>query len=45
MLDDARWNERLAAYVLIAGILVIGLAPQWLSSLIDNSWNALSIQP
>lgn len=32
--SDARWNEKLAALVLIAGILFIGLAPQWLNELI-----------
>ncbi len=31
---DARWNERLAAIVLIAGILAIGVAPAWLSALV-----------
>jgi NADH-quinone oxidoreductase subunit M len=31
---DARWNEKLAAIVLMAGILAIGLAPAWLSNLV-----------
>ena len=34
-LTDARWNERLAAAVLVAGILVVGLAPFLLSQLIQ----------
>jgi NADH-quinone oxidoreductase subunit M len=34
MVEDARWNEKLAAIVLMAGILAIGLAPAWLSNLV-----------
>jgi NADH-quinone oxidoreductase subunit M len=33
-LSDARWNERLAASILIIGILAIGIAPFWLNDLI-----------
>ncbi len=33
-LTDARWNEKLAAIILIAGILAIGIAPFWLNDLI-----------
>lgn len=33
-LKDAAWNERLAAILLIAGILAIGIAPQWLNDLL-----------
>lgn len=33
-LTDATWNEKLAGALLIAGILVIGLAPFWLNELI-----------
>ena len=33
-ITDAAWNERLAAVILIAGILAIGLAPFWLSDLL-----------
>lgn len=33
-LKDARWNERLAAIILIAGILTIGIAPFWINDLI-----------
>ncbi|MBI1342933.1 MAG: NADH-quinone oxidoreductase subunit M [Terrimonas sp.] len=33
-LGDARWNEKLAAGILLLGIVVIGVAPFWLSELI-----------
>ncbi|MEP7278724.1 MAG: NADH-quinone oxidoreductase subunit M [Bacteroidota bacterium] len=33
-LDDARWNERMAAALLLAGIVVVGVAPFWLTKLI-----------
>ena len=33
-LDDAKWNEKAAAIILVAGILAIGLAPSWLNELI-----------
>jgi NADH-quinone oxidoreductase subunit M len=33
-LPDAGWNEKLAAGILLAGILAIGLAPYWLNELI-----------
>jgi NADH-quinone oxidoreductase subunit M len=33
-LTDAAWNEKLAAIILIAGILAIGIAPFWLNDLI-----------
>lgn len=33
-LNDAKWNEKLAAAILLAGILAIGLAPAWLNDLI-----------
>ncbi|MEI7471217.1 MAG: NADH-quinone oxidoreductase subunit M [Chitinophagaceae bacterium] len=33
-LPDASWNEKLAAGILLAGILAIGLAPFWLNDLI-----------
>jgi NADH-quinone oxidoreductase subunit M len=32
---DANWNERMAAIILVAGILAIGLAPSWLNNLIS----------
>jgi len=33
-LTDARWNERLAAIILVAGIIAIGIAPFWLNDLV-----------
>ncbi len=33
-LSDATWNEKLAALILIAGIIAIGVAPFWLNDLI-----------
>lgn len=33
-LSDARWNERLAALILMAGIIAIGVAPFWLRDLV-----------
>ncbi len=33
-LTDATWNEKLAALILIAGILAIGVAPFWLNDLV-----------
>jgi NADH-quinone oxidoreductase subunit M len=35
-LADATWNEKLAGILLVAGILVIGVAPFWLNELINN---------
>jgi NADH-quinone oxidoreductase subunit M len=34
-LSDATWNEKLAALILIAGIIAIGVAPYWLNDLIS----------
>jgi NADH-quinone oxidoreductase subunit M len=34
-LSDATWNEKLAAIILIAGILAIGVAPSWLNELVS----------
>ncbi len=34
-LTDATWNEKLAAIVLMIGILAIGLAPGWLNQLVS----------
>jgi NADH-quinone oxidoreductase subunit M len=34
-LRDAAWNEKLAAIILIAGILTIGLMPGWLYQLLQ----------
>ncbi len=33
-LTDAKWNEKLAAIILLAGILSIGLVPGWLNDLL-----------
>jgi proton-translocating NADH-quinone oxidoreductase, chain M len=33
-LKDAKWNEKLAAIILLAGILAIGIAPSWLNDLV-----------
>ncbi len=33
-LTDAAWNEKLAAIILVAGILAIGIAPFWLNDLV-----------
>ena len=34
-LSDATWNEKLAALILIAGIIAIGVAPFWLNDLVS----------
>ena len=34
-LTDAAWNEKLAAFILIAGIIAIGVAPFWLNDLVS----------
>ena len=34
-LSDATWNEKLAAIILILGIIAIGLAPFWLNDLVS----------
>jgi NADH-quinone oxidoreductase subunit M len=33
-LSDAKWNEKLAAILLLGGILAIGLVPGWLNNLL-----------
>jgi NADH-quinone oxidoreductase subunit M len=35
-LSDATWNERLAGALLVAAILAIGVAPFWLTELLNN---------
>jgi NADH-quinone oxidoreductase subunit M len=35
---DAGWNEKAAAAILIIGILAIGIAPFWLTQLINATW-------
>jgi NADH-quinone oxidoreductase subunit M len=34
-LTDARWNERMAVVILMIGIVAIGVAPFWLTSLLN----------
>ena len=34
-LTDATWNEKLAAVILIIGIIAIGTAPFWLNDLVS----------
>jgi NADH-quinone oxidoreductase subunit M len=34
-LADAKWNEKVAAAILIVGIVAIGIAPYWLTQLIN----------
>lgn len=34
-LGDAKWNEKLAAVILLAGILAVGTAPFWLQDLVN----------
>ena len=34
-ITDATWNERMAAIILVTGILAIGLAPFWLNDLVQ----------
>lgn len=40
-LTDASWNERLAAVVLIVGIVAIGVMPFWLNDLISPGTEAI----
>ena len=40
-LSDANWNEKLAAVVLLAGIIMIGVAPFWLNELIHPGAEAI----
>jgi NADH-quinone oxidoreductase subunit M len=40
-LGDATWNEKSAAILLLSGIVVIGIAPFWLSDLISPDVNGL----
>jgi NADH-quinone oxidoreductase subunit M len=35
-LTDAKWNEKMAAVVLLAGILAIGIIPTWLNDLLKG---------
>lgn len=40
-LNDAGWNEKAAAVLLLAGILLMGLAPFWLTDLINPGTDVL----
>ena len=40
-LTDATWNERLAGILLVTGIVVIGVAPFWLSHLLAPGVSAI----
>lgn len=40
-LKDAAWNEKLAAIVLVAGILAIGILPGWLNDLLRPAAEAI----
>ena len=40
-LSDAKWNEKLAAILLIIGIITIGLAPFWLNNLVSPASEAI----
>jgi NADH-quinone oxidoreductase subunit M len=43
-LTDARWNEKLAAIVLLAGILAIGMAPFWMNQLVSGDLGNLLLK-
>ncbi len=36
-MSDASWNEKLAAIILLIGIIAIGVAPFWLNNLLDTA--------
>jgi NADH-quinone oxidoreductase subunit M len=36
IIGDAKWNEKIAAGLLIIGIIAIGIAPFWLTELINQ---------
>ncbi|MBL7916384.1 MAG: NADH-quinone oxidoreductase subunit M [Bacteroidia bacterium] len=43
-LTDARWNEKMAAGILIIGIVAIGIAPFWLTELVTPGTTAIMNQ-
>jgi NADH-quinone oxidoreductase subunit M len=43
-LSDAAWNERLAAALLLAGIIAIGIAPFWLDKLVSPGAEIIILQ-
>ena len=40
-IKDAGWNEKLAALILLAGIIAIGVAPAWLNDLVSPGAEAI----
>jgi NADH-quinone oxidoreductase subunit M len=48
-LGDAAWNEKLAAIILVGGILAIGIAPGWLNELLrpgaEEIMNKINLVP
>ena len=36
-LDDARWYEKVSIITLVVAILIVGIAPLWLSDMIQDS--------
>ena len=40
-LTDAAWNEKLAAVILVVGIIAIGAAPFWLNNLVSPDTNLI----
>jgi NADH-quinone oxidoreductase subunit M len=42
-LKDASWNEKMAAVILISGIVAIGIAPFWLNDLISPGTNSIML--
>jgi NADH-quinone oxidoreductase subunit M len=43
-LGDAQWNEKLAAVILISGIVVIGIVPFYLNNLITPGTEQIILQ-
>lgn len=41
ILPDAKWNERIAALLLVAGIIFIGILPFYLTDLIEDGTNLI----
>jgi NADH-quinone oxidoreductase subunit M len=42
-LSDAAWNEKLAASILVASIVIMGTMPWWLSDMISKTSEVLFI--
>jgi NADH-quinone oxidoreductase subunit M len=43
-LEDAQWNEKLAAIVLLSGIVIIGIAPFLLTDLLSPGTDSIMQQ-